>query len=125
MNVPTMKFKVPQEHLELGIVIEQGFAFGVGDMNGEDAVVVVGLHDAAIRPEKCEFLVEFELMTDYGFEVAHFDTPLCEVPVREQDTSSFEITTTPGQYKGACAWGARVSPWVRRGRGGTQITTEA
>jgi hypothetical protein len=84
MNMPTMKFKMPEKHLELGIVIEQGFAFGVGDMNGEDAVVVVGLHDAAIRPEKCEFLVEFELMTDYGFEVAHFDTPLFEVPVREQ-----------------------------------------
>ena len=84
-------------------MVEQGFAFGVGDMNGEDAVVVVGLHDAAIRPEKCELLAGLELRLDYGFEVAHFDTPLFEVPVREQDTSSFEITTTPGQYKGACA----------------------
>ena len=36
--MPAMKFKMPQEHLELGVVIEQGFAFGVGDMNGEDAV---------------------------------------------------------------------------------------
>ncbi len=35
MNVPTMKFKMPQEHLELGVVIEQGFAIGVGDVNGE------------------------------------------------------------------------------------------
>ena len=48
MNMPTMKFKMPQEHLELGVVVEQGFAFGVGDVNGEDAVVVVGLDEAAI-----------------------------------------------------------------------------
>jgi len=71
MNMPTMKFKVLQEHLELGVVIEQGFAVGVGDMNGEDAVVVVGLHSAAIRPEKCELLAGLELRLDYGFEVAH------------------------------------------------------
>jgi len=85
MNMPTMKFKVPQEHLELGVVIEQGFAFRVGDVNGEDAVVVVGLHDAAIRPEKCELLAGLELRLDYRCEVAHFDAPKCEVPVREQE----------------------------------------
>jgi len=120
MNVPTMKFKMPEKHLELGVMVEQGFAFGIGDEDGEDAVVVVGLHDAAIRPEKCEFLVEFELMTDYGFEVAHFDTPLFEVPGGTrfvlQGTSLFEITTTPDQYRSCGTWGARVSPWVRRGR---------
>jgi hypothetical protein len=103
MNVPTMKFKVPQEHLELGVVVEQGFAVGVGDVNGEDAVVVVGLDKASVIAQESEFLVEFELMTDYGFEMGHDVSPLFEVPVREQDTSSFEITTTPGQYKGACA----------------------
>ncbi len=82
MNMPTMKFKMPQEHLELGVVIEQGFAIGAGDEDGEDAVVVVGLHDAAIRPEKRELLAGLELGLDYGFEVAHDDAPLCEVPVR-------------------------------------------
>ena len=75
MNMPTMKFKMPEKHLELGVMVEQGFAFGVGDVNGEDAVVVVGLHDAAIRPEKCELLASLELRLDYRFEVAHFDTP--------------------------------------------------
>lgn len=71
MNMPTMKFKMPQEHLELGVVVEQGFAFGVGDVNGEDAVVVVGLDEAAIRPKKGELLAGFELVLNYGFEVAH------------------------------------------------------
>ena len=71
MNMPTMKFKMPQEHLELGVVIEQGFAIGAGDEDGEDAVVVVGLHDAAIRPKKCELLAGLELVLNYGFEVAH------------------------------------------------------
>jgi len=80
VNVTPVHFKVLEKYLEIGVVVEKGFALLVDDMNGEDAVVVVGLHDAAIRPEKCEFLVEFELMTDYGFEVAHFDTPLFEVP---------------------------------------------
>ena len=84
MNMPAMKFKVPQEHLEFSVVIEQGFAIGVGDVNGEDAVVVVGLDEAAIRPEEGELLAGLELRLDYGFEVAHGDAPLCEVPVREQ-----------------------------------------
>jgi hypothetical protein len=87
MNMPTMKFKMPQEHLELGVVIEQGFAFGVGDMNGEDAVVVVGLDEAAVVAKECELLAGLELRLDYGFEVAHDEAPLCEVPVREQGTS--------------------------------------
>ena len=75
MNVPAMKFKVPEKHLELGVVIEQGFAIRIGDMNGEDAVVVVGLHNAAIRTEKCELLAGLELRLDYGFEVAHDGAP--------------------------------------------------
>jgi len=41
MNVPTMKFKMPEKHLELGVMVEQGFAFGIGDEDGEDAVVVM------------------------------------------------------------------------------------
>jgi hypothetical protein len=65
-------------------MIEQGFAFGVGDVNGEDAVVVVGLDEAAIRPKEGELLAGLELRLNYGFEVAHDDAPLCEVPVREQ-----------------------------------------
>lgn len=69
MNMPTMKFKMPQEHLEIGVVIVQGFALGVDDMNGEDAVIIVGLHEAAVVAKECEFLVEFELMTDYGFKM--------------------------------------------------------
>lgn len=79
MNMPAMKFKMSQEHLEVGVVVEQGFAIRVGDVNGEDAVVVVGLHDAAIRPEKCELLAGLELGLDYGFEVAHDDAP-CDWP---------------------------------------------
>lgn len=98
-----MKFKVPQEHLEFSVVVVQGSAFRVGDVNGEDAVVVVGLHDAAIRPEEGELLAGLELLLGDLRKVAHDDAPLFEVPVGEQDTSSFEITTTPGQYKGACA----------------------
>jgi len=85
MNMPTVKFKMPEKHLELGVMVEQGFAFRIGDMDSEDAVVVVGLHDAAIRPEKSELLAGLELRLNYGFEVAHDDAPLCEVPVREQD----------------------------------------
>ena len=69
MNMPTMKFKMPQEHLEIGVVIVQGFALRVDDMNGEDAVIIVGLHEAAVVAKECEFLVEFELMTDYGFKM--------------------------------------------------------
>ena len=48
MNVPTMHFKVAQKHLEIGVVIEEGFALWIGDVDGEDAVVVVGLDEAAV-----------------------------------------------------------------------------
>jgi hypothetical protein len=95
MNMPTMKFKMPQEHLELGVVVEEGFAIGAGDEDGEDAVVVVGLDEAAVVSQESKFLVDLELMTDYGFEVGHDVSPvigqggggsgnLAEVPAREQ-----------------------------------------
>lgn len=93
MNVTSVHFKVLEKYLEIGVVVEQGFALGVDDMNGEDAVVVVGLHEAAVVAKECEFLVEFELMTDYGFEMGHDVSPvigqggsgnLAEVPAREQ-----------------------------------------
>ena len=48
MNVPTMKFKMPEKHLELGVMVKEGFAFGIGDEDGEDSVKVVGLHKAAV-----------------------------------------------------------------------------
>jgi len=48
MNMPTMKFKMSQEYLELSVMVEQGFAVGIGDMDSEDAVVVVGLDEAAV-----------------------------------------------------------------------------
>lgn len=48
MNMPTVHFKVAQEHLEIGEVIEKGFALRVDDVDGEDAIVVVCLHDAAV-----------------------------------------------------------------------------
>jgi hypothetical protein len=80
MNVPAVHFKVLEKYLEIGVVVEKGFALLVDDMNGEDAVKVVGLHEAAVVTKKSELLVELELMTDYRFEVAHFDTPLFEVP---------------------------------------------
>ena len=92
MNVPTVKFKMPQEYLELGVVIEQGFAFGIGDMNGEDSVVVVGLDDAAIRPEKSELLEGLELVLNYGFEVAHFDTPLFGCPIWDKVFLSLSLS---------------------------------
>ena len=81
MNMPTMKFKVSEKHLELGVVIEQGFAFRVGDMNGEDAVVVVGLHDTAVVAEECELALRLKLGFNYGSEVAHDDAPLCDCPI--------------------------------------------
>lgn len=94
-----MKFKMPQEHLELGVMIEQGFAFGIGDVNGEDAVVVVGLHDAAIRPEKCELLAGLELRLDYRFEVAHFDAPLFEVPIWDKRFLSLRLRQRPASIE--------------------------
>ena len=48
MNMPTMHFKVVQKHLEIGVVVEKGFALLVDDMNGENAVKVVGLDEAAV-----------------------------------------------------------------------------
>ena len=48
MNVPAVHFKVLEKYLEIGVVVEQGFALGVDDMNGEDAVIIVGLHEAAV-----------------------------------------------------------------------------
>lgn len=71
MNVTSVHFKVLEKYLEIGVVVEEGFAFGISDVDGEDAVVVVGLHEAAVVAQESEFLVEFELMTDYGFKVAH------------------------------------------------------
>lgn len=71
MNMPTVKFKVLEKYLEIGVVVEEGFTVRGDDMNGEDAVVVVGLDEAAIRPKKCELLAGFELVLNYGFEVAH------------------------------------------------------
>ena len=71
MNMPAMKFKMPEKHLELGVMVKEGFAFGIGDEDGEDAVKVVGLDEASVIAKKSEFLVEFELMTDYGFEMGH------------------------------------------------------
>jgi len=71
MNVPAVHFKVLEKYLEIGVMVKEGFAFGIGDEDGEDAVKVVGLDEASVIAKKSEFLVEFELMTDYGFEVAH------------------------------------------------------
>ena len=85
MNMPAMKFKVLEKYLEIGVVVEKGFALRIGDVDGENAVVVVGLDDASVIAKKSEFLVEFELMTDYGFEMGHDVSPLCEVPVGEQE----------------------------------------
>ena len=48
MNVTPVHFKVLEKYLEIGVVIEQGFAIGAGDEDGEDAVVVVGLDEAAV-----------------------------------------------------------------------------
>ena len=87
MNVPAVHFKVLEKYLEIGVVVEQGFALGVDDMNGEDAVVVVGLDEAAIRPEKREMALRLEFVLNQGSEVAHDEAPLCEVPVMEQGTS--------------------------------------
>ena len=78
MNVPAMKFKMPEKHLEIGVVVEEGFALWIGDMNGEDAVKVVGLDETAVITKKNELLVDLELMTDYGFEMGHFHSP-CEI----------------------------------------------
>ena len=71
MNVTPVHFKVLEKYLEIGVVVEKGFALLVDNMNGENAVKVVGLDEAAIRPKKCELLAGFELVLNYGFEVAH------------------------------------------------------
>jgi hypothetical protein len=74
--MPSVHFKVAQEHLEIGVVVEEGFALWIGDVDGENAVVVVGLDETAVITKKSEFLVEFELMTDYGFEMGHDVSPV-------------------------------------------------
>lgn len=76
MNMPTMHFKVLEKHLELGVMVKEGFAFGIGDEDGEDAVKVVGLDEAAVVTKKSELLVELELMTDYRFEMGHGVSPV-------------------------------------------------
>jgi hypothetical protein len=48
MNVPAVHFKVLEKYLEIGVVVEEGFSLWIGDVDGEDAVVVVGLHEAAV-----------------------------------------------------------------------------
>ncbi len=74
--MPTMHFKVLEKHLELGVMVKEGFAFGIGDEDGEDAVKVVGLDEAAVVTKKSELLVELELMTDYRFEMGHGVSPV-------------------------------------------------
>lgn len=74
--MPTMQGKVVQEVAKVGVVVEEGFSLWIGDVDGEDAVVVVGLHEAAVVAQESEFLVEFELMTDYGFEMGHDVSPV-------------------------------------------------
>jgi len=103
MNMPTMKFKMPQEHLEFSVVIEQGFAVGAGDEDGEDAVVVVGLDEAAVVAQESEFLVEFELMTDYGFEVAHDDTPMISQSGKREPGRGSRTGTDLAKRQGAGA----------------------
>lgn len=76
MNVTSVHFKVLEKYLEIGVVVEQGFALGVDDMNGEDAVIIVGLHEAAVVAKECELLVDLELMTDYRFEMGHGVSPV-------------------------------------------------
>ena len=99
MNVPTMKFKMPQEHLELGVMVEQGFAFGVGDVNGEDAVVVVGLHDTAVVAEECELALRLKLGFNYGSEVAHGDTPLCDCPILDKVLLCLRLRQRPASIE--------------------------
>lgn len=48
MNMPSVHFKVLEKYLEIGVVVEKGFAIKIDDVDGEDAVKVVCLHDAAI-----------------------------------------------------------------------------
>lgn len=76
MNMPSVHFKVLEKYLEIGVVVEKGFAIKIDDVDGEDAVKVVCLHDAAVVAKECEFLVEFELMTYYRFEMGHDVSPV-------------------------------------------------
>ena len=76
VNVTPVHFKVLEKYLEIGVVVEKGFALLVDDMNGENAVKVVGLHEAAVVTKKSELLVELELMTDYRFEMGHGVSPV-------------------------------------------------
>ena len=99
MNMPAVKFKVPEKHFELGVVVEQGFAVGVGDVNGEDAVVVVGLHKAAIRTKEGELLAGLELVLNYGFEVAHGDAPLFGSPIWDKVLLRLRLRQRPASIK--------------------------
>jgi hypothetical protein len=84
VNVPTMQGKVVQEVAEIRVVVVKGFAFGVSNVDGKDAVEVVGLHEAAVASQERELLAGFELSLGYGFEMGHGVAPSDEVPVREQ-----------------------------------------
>ena len=66
-----MRLQVVQQVPEVGEVVEGGIAFGIGDEDGEDTAIVVGLHDVAVVAEEGEFLAGGKLGLDYGFKVAH------------------------------------------------------
>lgn len=79
-----MQGKVVQQVLEVGVMIEQGSTVTINDMNGKDAVKVVGLDDGAVASQERELLAGFEGGLSYGFKMGHGIAPSDEVPVREQ-----------------------------------------
>jgi len=69
--MPAVRPEVVQEIPEIRVVVIQGSALIVSDVNRKDAVVVVGLDDGAVATQKSELLAGFELLLCDLCEVAH------------------------------------------------------
>jgi len=69
--MPAVRPEVIQQVTEIRVVVVQGSALIVSDVNRKDAVVVVGLDKASVIAKECELLAGFELLLCDLCEVAH------------------------------------------------------
>lgn len=69
--MPAVRPQVIQEVPEIRVVVVQGSALIVRDVNRKDAVVIVGLDKASVITEKSELAAGFELLLCDLCEVAH------------------------------------------------------
>ena len=63
--------EVIQEIPEIRVVVVQGSALIVSDVNRKDTIVVVGLDDGAVATQESKLLAGFELLLCDLCEVAH------------------------------------------------------